>query len=239
MISNDYKTSAQGIIVKRIYKEDENNELLMEYYKLHSLAYKNLASIIPHFNTSIENYISSYQNNKIKYYLEITKYSDNRAILTTQLKSLFTFIGNILFCIYKHFTNFDKKTKKYEKINNDDYKYMNDTKILKYQLYKLQKLVIYHANKTTYTVTDLNKEDINRHLHNPNYTDTNELIRLLQDIFNLNVDFLQILCKNNKLPYFSNNNKERTYDMINSKNILTKYLDEYNKIITNIPSKKD
>jgi len=237
MISNDYKTSAQGIIVKRIVKEDENNENLMEYYKLHSLAYKNLSSVIPHSNTFMENCITTYQNNKIRYYLEIIKYQDNRAMITTQLNGLFAFISNILYSIYKHFTKFDKNNKRYEKINNDDYTSINNAKILKYQLFKLQKLVIYHANKNIYTTTDLSKDDIIRHLHNPNYTDANEIVRLLQDIFNLDVDFLQKLCNTNKLPYFSNNKKERTYDMVNSKNILSLYNEQFNNIVKNVPNK--
>lgn len=237
MISNDYKTSAQGIIVKKIVKNEENNENLMEYFKLHTLAYKNLSSVIPHCNTFIENCITTYQNNKIKYYLEIIKYTGNRAMITTELNGLFNFISNILYSIYKHFTKFDKTNKRYEKINNDDYNLINNAKILKYQLFKLQKLVIYHANKNTYTTTDLTKDDINRHLHNPHYTDSNEIVRLLQDIFNLDVDFLQKLCNNNKLPYFSNNKKERTYDMVNSKNLLTSYTNQFNDIIKNIPNK--
>jgi len=231
LISLDFKTSAQGIIIKRIDKNEEKN---IEYYKMHCLAYKNLVNIIPHYNTSIENLITSYQKNKIKNYLDIIKYDNNRAILITQLKGLFVFVSNILYCVYKHFTKFDKVLKKYEKINGDDYKFLEKTKILKYQLFKLQKLVLYHANNNKYTTTDLTIDDISRHVHNPSYTDSNELIRLLQDIFNLDVDYLQKLCNNNKLSYFINNKKDKSYDMINSKNILTLYNEQYNNIVKNI-----
>jgi len=225
-----YKTLGEGIIVQKLINEDNN--LLFEYYKLHTKAYKNLADIIPHNNTEIENYIAIYQKNKITYYLEINNKieKNERGKLIKQLKGMFNFVTNILFVIYKHFTKFNKNDGSYTKINNDDYVKLNDLKIIKYHLFKLQKLVIYHSKKNEFTKTDLNLDDIFRHIHNPLYTDANEIVRLLQDIFKFDLEFIKKLCRDNKLTYFD----QKNYDYINAKYISSKYLEEYNNIITNI-----
>lgn len=231
----NHTIGSHGYIIEK--QIDDNYS---EFYRIHSEEYLKLVSYIPKNNTVVENIITSYQNNNIVKYLDVLMQQNNNFIqdkskYLIKVKCMFNFLVNCVYTIYLHFTDFDTNTGKYTKINDEDFKMLENCNYIKYTISKLQNLVLYQFNHVKSTKSNLSKADILRHLHNPKYTDTNELINLLLELVlklycgTKEKQLWNKLCNNTLMVYKYIGykvNGVKNYDLLNSVYVLNDYVQQ-------------
>jgi hypothetical protein len=166
----------EGIIVKR--KDDETNKIKL--LKIHSDKYWEEKTKNPNYANQWLAYIDIYLKNdpnfKIKDYQENKKlkddiyYKNSKIDITGMICLLFKGTSDLLLNIVMYYTNFDTVNKRYTKINEDNYKKLENKKynILKKQITILQTLINKNIIK--------NSADIITHIRN--YVPVEDIIGL-------------------------------------------------------------